>query len=133
MVFPARSSRPAASRRVCVYCGFSGLAIQVGGDLTEFRCPRCQGDLYARPPRSYLEMEGFVAPPPPGRTPVRGWRRVLVLAVRAWRVLTGPFRRIPDPPPPVEAPPARPTVRGRSARIHEQGNPRRRRSESPED
>ena len=28
--------------------------------LTTFECPSCGADLYARPPRSYAELEGFV-------------------------------------------------------------------------
>lgn len=29
-------------------------------DWELFVCPRCRGDLYARPPMSYAEMEGLV-------------------------------------------------------------------------
>ncbi len=61
-------------RRQCVYCGYSGFFIQLGGQATGFECPACQGDLYARPARTYGEMEGFApvvaertAPPSPAR------------------------------------------------------------------
>ena len=77
----------ADSRRMCVYCGFDGLTIQAGGDLTDFRCPACSGDLYSRPPRSYLEMEGFVAVPAAGPAPVTGWRGLVVCLMRAWNRL----------------------------------------------
>ena len=46
-------------RRLCLYCGFDGSQIQRRGEGAVFHCPACGGDLYARPPRSYAEMEGF--------------------------------------------------------------------------
>lgn len=30
-----------------------------------YECPACSADLYARPPRSYFEMEGITEPSPP--------------------------------------------------------------------
>ncbi len=54
--------RKSDHRRRCLYCGFAGLSVQIASDATSFRCPSCGGDLYSRPPRTYLELEGFVAP-----------------------------------------------------------------------
>ncbi|MDX2115396.1 MAG: hypothetical protein SFZ24_07210 [Planctomycetota bacterium] len=47
------------SRRMCRGCGFDGGALQPTSDQPSWVCPRCGADLYARPPRSYAEMEGF--------------------------------------------------------------------------
>lgn len=60
-------------RRRCLNCGFGGRSIQGADDCRRFRCPRCDADLYARPPRSYAEMEGLeLAPDDAGRAdPVR--------------------------------------------------------------
>ena len=46
-------------RRRCLYCGHDGPLLQAGAGRSAFRCPRCAGDLYARPPRSYRELEGL--------------------------------------------------------------------------
>lgn len=60
-----RESAPAwIHRRRCLYCGEDGKAIQAGGHAPAFRCPRCMGDLYSRPPRSYAELEGLELPKP---------------------------------------------------------------------
>jgi predicted RNA-binding Zn-ribbon protein involved in translation (DUF1610 family) len=45
-------------RKRCLDCGHDGALVQ---DPTVFCCPRCGSDLYARPPMSYAEMEGFEA------------------------------------------------------------------------
>ena len=72
-------------------CGYDGPEIK--GDLGEvsFRCPGCGQDIYARPPMTYLEMEGFVpfvrADPPIARLcepdrhgPLRWWARAFAVA-----------------------------------------------------
>lgn len=46
-------------QRVCLSCGYRGDEIQVSGERAAYRCPKCGQDLYARPPRSYAEMEGL--------------------------------------------------------------------------
>jgi hypothetical protein len=47
-------------QRCCLVCGYDGPELQ--GELHDgaYRCPACDADLYARPPRSYAELEGFV-------------------------------------------------------------------------
>lgn len=47
------------ARRMCLACGFSGRAIQNASRETAWLCPRCGTDLYARPPRSYAELEAL--------------------------------------------------------------------------
>jgi hypothetical protein len=123
-----------ADRRLCVYCGFAGLSIQAGGDLTAYRCPACQGDLYARPPRSYLEMEGFVALPDPGPIPVRGWRGLILSVLRLWNRLA--FWRGSRTRPAVEIEPAPwDAADRRTARLHDRAGPgpRRRMTNSRDD
>ncbi len=46
-------------QRCCLICGYDGPELQ--GDIGDetYRCPACDADLYARPPRSYAELEGF--------------------------------------------------------------------------
>lgn len=39
-------------------CGYRGPEVQRGYPIEVFVCPSCACDLYARPPRSYAEMEG---------------------------------------------------------------------------
>jgi|GEM_PF-2324577 len=77
-------------RRRCVLCGYSGIFVQAGGAATRFECPCCGGDLYARPARSYNQMEGFDPTDPaatrlPGRTQ-RALHRILraALAMALW-------------------------------------------------
>ncbi len=55
---PALSRR--MTRRTCLVCGHQGRRLQGPAGLTATRCPHCNADLYARPPRSYAEMEGLV-------------------------------------------------------------------------
>lgn len=45
---------------MCLSCGYRGRHIQGQRGLITFQCPSCGEDLYARPPRSYAEMEGFL-------------------------------------------------------------------------
>lgn len=47
------------ARRMCLSCGFDGRAIQNHSRETEWVCPRCGSDLYARPPKSYAELEAL--------------------------------------------------------------------------
>jgi hypothetical protein len=80
---PARPREPAPSERpqrpagrpgtpdhrtpMCLYCGFRHAALAAPGSAAALRCPCCQADLYARPPRSYADLEGLtdLLPPPP--------------------------------------------------------------------
>ncbi|MBL8745525.1 MAG: hypothetical protein JNK58_04120 [Phycisphaerae bacterium] len=50
---------PRLARRMCLCCGFDGRAIQNDSRETEWACPRCGSDLYARPPKSYAELEAL--------------------------------------------------------------------------
>lgn len=61
---PALSRR--LTRRTCLVCGHQGRRLQGPAGLTATRCPHCNADLYARPPRSYAEMEGLVDDSPVG-------------------------------------------------------------------
>lgn len=54
--------RTRRDRRMCLRCGFSGQRLQGDAGLALHRCPNCSEDLYTRPPRSYAELEGLVAP-----------------------------------------------------------------------
>ncbi len=45
--------------RHCVCCGYAGVELQGDPAAHSYQCPSCAADLYARPPRSYYEMEGF--------------------------------------------------------------------------
>ncbi len=59
---------------MCLGCGFDGPELQGERGSLTFVCPGCDADLYARPARSYAEMEGFVEPNDSGAcrwTPVR--------------------------------------------------------------
>ncbi len=47
---------------MCLDCGFDGAELQGERGTMTFVCPTCGADLYARPARSYAEMEGFCAP-----------------------------------------------------------------------
>ena len=46
---------------MCLCCGHDGTELQGQLAATSFICPACGADLYARPPRTYAEMEGLVA------------------------------------------------------------------------
>jgi hypothetical protein len=47
--------------RRCMSCGYDGPAIRAPHAT---HCALCNCDLIIRPPRSYAELEGFVAAPP---------------------------------------------------------------------
>ncbi|MCL4220033.1 MAG: hypothetical protein KJZ65_01550 [Phycisphaerales bacterium] len=68
-----RATRVDLARRRCLRCGYDGPAVQDGS--IEFLCPHCGQDLYARPPRSYLELEGIrrAEPERPHRVGFRRW------------------------------------------------------------
>lgn len=42
---------------MCLTCGFSGPQLQGTRGEQTFICPRCHQDLYARPARSYADLE----------------------------------------------------------------------------
>jgi len=85
---------------MCLRCGYRGREVQGGTDGRTFVCPRCEADLYARPARSYAEMEGIEeastgasferlgeilgALEEPSGDLLRGWKRALL-----WTCLTG--------------------------------------------
>lgn len=45
--------------RMCLSCGRRAADLQTSANVPLFVCPSCGADLYARPPRSYAEMEGL--------------------------------------------------------------------------
>lgn len=47
------------SRRMCLSCGYDGAVIQSDHRESGWLCPHCHADLYARPPRSYADLEGL--------------------------------------------------------------------------
>lgn len=53
--------------RRCLSCGYGGPELQGDRGRTAFRCPSCAEDLYARPARTYCEMEGLDAEHAPTR------------------------------------------------------------------
>ena len=56
----AKRKVPARLRtRTCLSCGYDGPSLQGHRGKVTFLCPCCGQDLYARPPRSYAEMEGL--------------------------------------------------------------------------
>jgi len=59
---------------MCLRCGHDGPSLQGDNARETFVCPSCGEDLYARPARSYAELEGLT-------------RRESV-----WRAATGPPR-----------------------------------------
>ncbi|MGQ0628372.1 MAG: hypothetical protein ACT4PL_09775 [Phycisphaerales bacterium] len=65
---PLRSS---TQRRMCLSCGTRAHVLDHHESLAVFRCPSCGADLYARPPRSYAEMEGLTAHVPFARALAR--------------------------------------------------------------
>ena len=56
-------TRPALTvdldRRLCLRCGYRGRLLQGDRGRSTFTCPSCSCDLYARPPKSYAELEGL--------------------------------------------------------------------------
>ncbi len=56
----ARRKLPARLKtRTCLSCGYDGPSLQGRRAHITVSCPCCGQDLYARPPRSYAEMEGL--------------------------------------------------------------------------
>lgn len=45
--------------KLCLACGYDGPELQEHAPDETFECPRCGADLYARPARSYAELEGL--------------------------------------------------------------------------
>src|SRR5437868_5098757 len=45
--------------RECLRCGYGGTELQAEHPEHPLVCPACGEDLYARPPRSYAELEGL--------------------------------------------------------------------------
>lgn len=87
---------------MCLACGYDGRIIQAGRSDPAWQCPQCGADLYARPPRSYAEMEGLedLAPPTPGPSRVLpapgmtvGYRSVAHIDRRRIVLKTPAFRR----------------------------------------
>lgn len=91
-------------QRICLACGYRGPEVQQGFPIEVFVCPACACDLYARPPRSYAEMEGVdflpatspqapsaVAAPPRGPAPspvvvaARWMGRMVSRLLHPWR------------------------------------------------
>ncbi|MBX3351613.1 MAG: hypothetical protein KF684_01655 [Phycisphaeraceae bacterium] len=70
---PAHADHKAV--RFCPRCGHRGGELQGARGRLVIACPKCREDLYSRPARSYLEMEGF------GEPADYGWPREL----RPWR------------------------------------------------
>jgi len=54
--------------RLCWRCGYRGRELQGPRGDTTFCCPSCNEDLYARPPLSYYEREGFTDREVPAET-----------------------------------------------------------------
>jgi predicted RNA-binding Zn-ribbon protein involved in translation (DUF1610 family) len=57
-------TRSWVTARVCLGCGYDGSELQTQDESATFLCPCCGQDLYARPPKSYAEMEGLVESAP---------------------------------------------------------------------
>lgn len=81
--------------RRCLSCGYAGPELQGDRGRITFRCPACAEDLYARPARSYAEMEGLdllLEPPgaarPAWRARMRAVRSGLIAAKRHWLTQT---------------------------------------------
>jgi predicted RNA-binding Zn-ribbon protein involved in translation (DUF1610 family) len=79
-------------QRACLRCGYRGLELQRLDETAAYRCPACGQDLYARPPRSYAEMEGLpVALPAPERPSPAAARPLIGEGRRARRSWLGRF------------------------------------------
>lgn len=72
---------------MCLACGYSGAEVQGPLALLKYRCPSCQTDLYARPPRSYAQMEGLApaATAPVERARLEEWAARLLAVERMRR------------------------------------------------
>lgn len=51
---------PRLAERFCPRCGYRGAELQGPRGVSVFVCNACGEDLYSRPARSYLEMEGLI-------------------------------------------------------------------------
>lgn len=77
---------------MCLGCGFDGRELQGERGRFTFVCPCCGEDLYARPPRSYAQLEGLVSrrlievkaydPPARRSRPILWINRTLVRVMR---------------------------------------------------
>ena len=56
---------------MCLSCGHDGSAIQSENRESTWFCPGCGTDLYARPPRSYADLEGLIESPNTSAGPSR--------------------------------------------------------------
>jgi hypothetical protein len=73
-------------QKMCLACGFNGPEVQGPLALVKYRCPSCDADLYARPPRSYAQLEGLVAiAPPMERARLEEWADRLLAVERRRR------------------------------------------------
>lgn len=60
---PALEADPAyLTDRCCLTCGYRGRELQGRRGQERLVCPQCRQDLYARPARTYAEMEGLAEP-----------------------------------------------------------------------
>ncbi len=59
MSFPGQVVPDRYTRKVCPCCGYDGTELQSDLSPQIYSCPSCHSDLYARPARSYAEMEGL--------------------------------------------------------------------------
>lgn len=90
------------TQRVCLACGYRGPELQSGYPVEVFVCPVCACDLYARPPRSYAEMEGVgvapgAAPASGGGATSRGMGATTGSWMAAARWISRVFRRLLPP------------------------------------
>lgn len=86
--------------RCCLTCGFRGRELQGRRGRERLVCPQCRQDLYARPARTYAEMEGLIEPPvlvtSPAESPIKRRVSLLRLAgeiVGAGLMLVNPGKR----------------------------------------
>lgn len=77
--------------RRCLSCGYDGQELQGPLGALTFNCPACDEDLYARPPRSYAELEGLDEPPG-AQTSLFGSRSGSLTQRRRDAAWTGPRR-----------------------------------------
>ncbi|MFG0257572.1 MAG: hypothetical protein ACF8GE_06690 [Phycisphaerales bacterium JB043] len=82
----------ALQKRVCLSCGYDGQPIQEHLEAIDFLCPMCDEDLYARPPRSYAEMEGLDPVVDIDRVRLEEWSRSMLQVEYATRVRRRPAR-----------------------------------------
>ncbi|MHC4975070.1 MAG: hypothetical protein ACYTF7_00525 [Planctomycetota bacterium] len=84
--------RVGLQKRVCLSCGYDGQPVQERLEAIDFRCPMCDEDLYARPPRSYAEMEGLSSDVVIDRVRLEEWSRSMLRVEYAARVKQRPAR-----------------------------------------